>query len=363
MEQVNPEMLILARESRGMSQVDLAREVGVTQGKISKYENGALNVSPEDLAQIAKALHYMEEFFFQKATVYGLGSSFLFHRQRQSIPIKVQRRIQSEVNIWRMQVERLLRGAVVNCENRFAAIDIDSVNGDAQEAARRVRAAWKIPVGPIGCVVAAIESAGGIVIKCPFATRKMDAAHLWLPGLPPLFFVNRDLPGDRLRFTLMHEVGHATMHEGVAFSAVEKEADEFAAEFLMPGNEISASLRDMTIEKAARLKPLWKVSMAALIKHAYDLRRISQVQYHKLFSQLSALGYRMNEPLPIPVEEPTVLRELLAIHRTSLGYTDADLAALLFTADAQFFEPTETPIKLRLADKRQTFVIRRESEK
>jgi hypothetical protein len=119
----------------------------------------------------------------------------------------------------------------------------------------------------------------------------------------------------------------------------------------------------MTIEKAARLKPQWKVSMAALIKRAYDLGRMGQPQYRKLFSQLSALGYRTNEPIPIPIEEPTVLRELLAVHRGPLGYTDADLAALLFTVDDQFLAPTETPITLRLADRRKTLIIRRASDK
>src|SRR5262245_33965028 len=110
---VNPEMLTLARESRGMSQTDLAQAVSVTQGKISKYENGMLPVTEVDLGRIAKVLNYTPEFFFQRDKVYGLGSSFLFHRQRKSVPMALQKRIQAEINILRMQIERLLRGAEI----------------------------------------------------------------------------------------------------------------------------------------------------------------------------------------------------------------------------------------------------------
>ena len=46
---VNPEMIILGRELRGLTQADLARQLKATQGKISKLEDGFLGVSTEDL--------------------------------------------------------------------------------------------------------------------------------------------------------------------------------------------------------------------------------------------------------------------------------------------------------------------------
>ena len=39
---INPEMLVLARESRGVMQSELARMLSVTQGKVSKLESGLL---------------------------------------------------------------------------------------------------------------------------------------------------------------------------------------------------------------------------------------------------------------------------------------------------------------------------------
>jgi len=353
---INPSMLTLARESRGMTQTELAEAIAVTQGKISKYENGMLLVVDEDLDKIVKVLSYTEDLFFQKDQIYGLGSSFLFHRQRKEVPVILQRKIQAEINILRMQVDRLLRSANLETENRFELLDIDAFNGDAAKIATVARAAWKIPIGPLANVTAVIESAGGIVLQCSFETRLIDAAHLWLPGLPPLFFVNKDLPGDRPRWTLAHEIGHAVMHTNPTSEDVEDQANQFASEFLMPAQEISHQLSGLTIEKAASLKQHWKVAMSAIIKRALDLDRIPKSRAKSLFSYLGAHGYRLNEPFPIPVEEPQIIRQIVAMHRGPLGYDDLDLARLLFSPGPQFFSAVQSPTILKL-DNRPFFTF------
>lgn len=352
---VNACMLTLARESRGMSQADLAESINVTQGKVSKYENEMLLVSEEDLAKVANVLNYTEELFFQKDKVYGLGSSFLFHRQRKVVPMLLQKKIQAEVNILRMQVDRLLRVVDVEAENHFEPIDIDLHNGDAAKIARLTRAAWRLPLGPVANITAAIESAGGIVLQCSFDVKQIDAAHLWLPGLPPLFFVNRDMPGDRLRWTLAHEIGHAVMHRNPT-GDVEAQANTFASEFLMPEEEIAHHLDGMTLEKAAMLKQRWKVSMAAIIYRAKDLGRITAGRFKSLYASLGAQGYRAVEPFPLPVEEPQLAKKLVDIHRGELGYSDFDLAKLLFSPDPQYFGKHRHPSILKF-DNRPFFAF------
>jgi Zn-dependent peptidase ImmA (M78 family) len=218
-----------------------------------------------------------------------------------------------------------------------------------------VRAAWRLPLGPVANVTASIESAGGIVLKCAFGTHQIDAAHLWLPGLPPLFFVNRDAPGDRLRWTLAHEVGHAIMHRNPT-SDVEEEANQFASEFLMPAHEIAHQLHGLTIQQAAILKQQWKVSMAAIVRRAFDLGCITERKYRTLNMSLGAQGYKKVEPFPIDVEEPAVVRQLVQMHRSELGYDDFDLAKLLFWPDSQFFGPSRSPTILRF-DNRPFFAF------
>ncbi len=327
---INPRMLTLAREARGLSQSQFADLIGITQGKVSKYENGLIAVSDEDLRAIADKLDFVPDFFVQTDQVHGPGSTFLYNRRRKTMPVSVQRRIIAQINVMRMQIERLLRGADIDCENRFEKLDIDSFDGHVEQIAQRVRAVWGLPPGPVVNLTTAIEAAGGVVVLCRFGTSKLDAAHLWLPGLPPLFFMNADMPGERHRFSLAHEIGHAIMHS-LPSDDVESEADRFASELLMPAEEIGPQLVGLTIERAAKLKLQWKVSMQALIMRARQLGRITEQRYRTLYTQISALGYRRNEPFAIPLEPPTVVTQLIGVHHRHHGYTEDDLRRTIFT--------------------------------
>lgn len=325
-------MLVLARESRGLNQTELARAIGVKQAKVSKYENGFLNVSDDDLAKVSSVLGYHRDFFFQTDTVYGLGATVLFHRRRQTAPARVQRRVQAQVNILRMQIDRLLRSANVAAEFSFEPLDLDELDGDPEVAARCVRAAWRLPPGPIANMTTVIENAGGIVVNCDFGTNKIDAVHYWLPGLPPMFFMNAKVCGERHRFNLAHEVAHAILHK-YAMGDVENEANSFGANFLMPREVIEPQLIGLTLQRALGLKRIWKVSMQAIIRRARDLGKISERKYRRLFTDLSARGYRRVEPDPIEREEPTVVKNLVDVHRSHLAYSPADLRRLLFADD------------------------------
>jgi len=206
-------------------------------------------------------------------------------------------------------------------------------------------------MGPIRNLTELVESAGGIVLKCDFDTTNIDAVHLKPAGMPPLFFLNSKLSGDRLRWTLAHELGHAFLHTNNIGADIEEEADAFAAEFLMPENEIVNHLYEMTLLRAAELKPVWKVSMASLIRQAYNHNCITEWKYKNLFILLSKNGYRKNEPYPLTMEEPKLLKTIVAMHRSQLGYNPFELARLLFKNDPQFFEDRDKPRLMRFDGK------------
>lgn len=85
----------------------------------------------------------------------------------------------------------------------------------------------------------------------------------------------------------------------------ESQADRFAAEFLMPHEVILGELKPgIDVARLMDLKARWGVSMAALIRRAVDLGVISEWQYRTLMVELSALGYRTNEPIVIRRETP-----------------------------------------------------------
>src|SRR5689334_12143072 len=116
-EQVNPVMVAVARESRGLSQQELAKATGIPQSTISKYENGILQVSEADLRTFCKVLDYTPDLFFQREPIHGIGSSFLFHRKRKEVPMVMQRKAQACINILKIQIARLLRSAEIEAES------------------------------------------------------------------------------------------------------------------------------------------------------------------------------------------------------------------------------------------------------
>ncbi len=347
-------MLTLARESRGWTQKNLADATGLSQAIISQYELGLAQVSEIHAAALSSALRYEIVFFQQQATIDSLGKSLIFHRKRARVPVKIQRRLKAELNIRKMQVAQLTKSATADVFHTFPLIPPEQFNGNAERVARELRHAWNIPQGPIRDLTRIVEANGGIVIVADFGTPLVDGAHLWEHGLPPIFFMNSERPGERERFSLAHELGHAIMHHASIHGEIEDEANAFASELLMPRADIRNDLRSLTIDRAARLKKVWRVSMQALIMKARSLRLISESARTKMFSVLSARGYRINEPWPLPMEEPSLFGKLVLYHKDELGFSEEQMAKVLFTESLGPMEPPERRVpQLRIADNRE----------
>jgi len=345
----NPDMLIIARESRGITQSELASVLNISQGKISKVENGLLSASEEMVKSFSVALDYPEDFFFFPDQVYGVGVGLVFHRKRQSLTNKFINKLHADMNIRRIHIERLLRSVTIQHDLMIRSMDIDEYKS-VEDIARSVRAAWHIPRGPVKNVTQTIENAGGIIFRWDFGTNLLDAISQWIPGLPPMFFVNSRFPADRIRFSLAHELGHIIMHR-VPTPEMEEQADHFAAEFLMPAEDIGPYLNNVSLPKIASLKPFWKVSMGALLVRAKSLSKVNDKQYSYYWMQMGKAGYRTKEPpeLDIPIEEPTFLKELFDVHRNELGYSVSDIRSMFRISDGQFrmmYSDQKTPLSI-----------------
>jgi len=332
MARVNPKMVELARISRGLSQTDFAKMLGIPQSTYSRVEAGLLPAADELVDAIATKLDYPRDFFFLDEQIHGAGTSALHYvyRRKQGLPARTLRRIEAEANIGRIRIKRLLANARVKTPHVIPTFSLDDYKSDVERIAQSVRGMWLLPRGPVENMTAAIEAAGGIVIRQDFGTDAVDATSFRFPGMPPLFFVNKKLCGDRQRYTLAHELAHLVMHP-IPNPEMEEQADRFAAEFLMPKEDIKPSLHQFSLAKAANLKPYWKVSMWALIRRAFNLGTITESQYRYLSMRMSAMGFRKQEPpeLDFPVEQPKTYEGLIEVHLKKLGYTLEDLSKLL----------------------------------
>lgn len=327
---INADMLLIARESRDLTQAELAKQSGISQATLSRYESGRSDIEPYDLERIANAVHYPLSFFLSTDISYEGSTATPLYRKKSGIPLRRLRSINAKLNVFRMQTKRLLQSTDVEWEKTIPRYDIGHFEGDAADIARKVREDLQIPSGPILDLTAVIENAGGIVIATEFDTNDIDGAcqRVENSSVPPVFFMNANLSGERWRYTLAHELGHAVMHIFPTENA-DEEADMFAAELLMPKEEIKAQLFDINLAKLAKLKIIWRVSMAALIRRGYDLETLTQRQYHYLYQVLNKQGYRKKEPYSFPPEVPRLLQELVRVHIDELGMGSSEICQVL----------------------------------
>ena len=323
----NAEMLTLARMSRSITQGELAKATGTTQGRVSKIEHGLLEPTSDLVQEFARALDYPPSFFFQPGYMQGLPS--WFHRKRQHLPRTILDRVHAEIAIRIRNIAKLLQSTDVAAEHSVPQIDVDDFNGSVSDIARHVRERWAVPRGPIADMINLLERAGTLVVPCDFGISEIDAVGMRLQGMPPLMFVNASAPTDRMRFTVAHELGHLVMH-ALPNDDMEKQADLFASEFLMPAADIRPQLQRLDLTILGVLKRVWRVSMAALLVRARQLKVITASKYTSLWKQLSALGFRRREPVELDLspETPHLLDELFAFHREKLGMSLQELLTM-----------------------------------
>jgi Zn-dependent peptidase ImmA (M78 family)/DNA-binding XRE family transcriptional regulator len=336
---INRSMLQVARGARGFTQGQLAKSAGVTQALISKIENGlTFDPTPDTVSAIADALKFPVNLLYSDERPHGLPP---FHfRKRARLGKRALDKIEADINLRRIHLSRLFQSYERHIERDVPVIDLDRMQWTPQQAAQHLRGYWMLPRGPIENLTKAIEDAGAVIIKVDFDTTLLDALSFRLPGLPPLIFINTTIPGDRYRFTLAHELAHLVIHNHPETDEMmETQADEFAAEFLMPAKEIRPYLAHPSLGKLARVKPYWKVSIKSLIVQCDRLKLITPSQYTGLNVNYSKAGYgRRGEPFPIPQEETAALADAIRFHLRELGYSVEELASLLMLNPDEFSE-------------------------
>jgi len=340
----NPAMLTTAREARHFTQADVAGAMGVSQPLINQWE--AITIpglpskrpSEEQIVKLAELLDFHPSLFYVSRPTRITNPSEFLHRALKRAKPRDLKAAHARCSIIDLQVDRLL-ALCPPPEDRIPDIDADNHAGDVEKIAAMTRARMGVPPGPVENLVDTIEACGGIVIDRDLEIDDVDALCRWVPGLPKLFFLNGNRPGDRMRLTLAHELGHTVMHfnRDVEQSLAETQAQRFAAAFLLPANEIRADLgMKVDIPKLMALKRKWRVSMQAIAYRAHQIGSITDTRYRSLFQQMSREGWRKNEPPSVAVrpESPRTFKRLLSAHIAE-GYTHAQLAEMLFVTHEQ----------------------------
>lgn len=334
---VNPEMVVLAREARGLSQSALAEHLALSQGALSKMESAQLPFTTDILAAVAGILEVPVSLFQVPARPFALPLPF--YRKKAKLGAKAVRQLRAKVALTRLRIETLLRSTEAP-EPRLVLGDVDGRRHTPERVASELRVHWRLAPGPIPNLTDVVESAGVMVVQVDFGTPLLDGMSIWEPSdvLPPMVFVNTAAPADRYRWTLAHELGHVVLHHHLSTAPqgdVEQEADAFAGELLMPAADIRGYLYGLTLPRLAQLKQVWRVSMRALVMRAKSMNRITDGAARRLFIELNAFGSK-HEPVEITREKPTLLHSMVERHMSTLGYTAAQLAEMLHQRVEEF---------------------------
>lgn len=326
-----PEMVGLRRRMLGLSQAELEAATGISQAAISKIEQGLKEPNDEQIERLASAMECLDSFFFQAEREYGPPmSAHPMYRKKASVGQKVLDKVIAELSVRLGHARVLLQSVDFEPELKLPQYDADEYASSIEDVAAMVRRAWYVPRGPIRSLIEFIERAGILVIESDMEAARIDGASYQVPGMPPVIFLNRNLPADRQRFSLAHELGHIVLHRFPS-PEMEQQADQFAAAFLMPNEDIGAELRGLTLAKAAQLKPYWRASMAALIVRATTLGKIDSGSASYLWRQMSLRGYRTQEPasLDFANEQPSLASALMSNLTETMGYSNDDLERAL----------------------------------
>ena len=299
------------RMLRHLTQKELAALAHIKQNTLSQIESGLVQPSEEVANAIAVATDFPVMFFATPpGPQFPMGS--LVFRARSTIT----KTSISEAHAWAELEYECAMGLAMHLSVRPPSLP-NLKDETPSQAARIARSILNLsPDSPIPNLIHTVEQRGIFVLGLPVELPGRDAFSAWAGTNPnyPIIIVPSSPLGGRLRFTIAHELYHVFVPDYRGSSrSIENDADEFAAELLMPDSGIRSELRSpVTLSKLIPLCVRWGVSPQALVTRAFHLGHISERRCQQLFKELSARGYARKEPpaATIPLERPRIFRRM-----------------------------------------------------
>lgn len=301
------------RTALGMSQNDLTTVAGLTQGLISRVENGKVVVNDDLLTQLACALQSHPSFLTTHVETIAPTRPWL--RAYADAPKKNVEQQLADCSLAADVIELL---GLRTLPDAIPSFDDDPNDDDAIEAfAGEVRAAAGLEDGEVvRNVIRAAERLGCVILPM----RGELGRHLGMStyaNLNPMICTSRPsdqpdhpVPGDRQRFTVAHELGHLGLHRGMPgprdaaeSKQIEKQAHRFAGAFLIPGDalveEIDQFSGRVTLRTLEHIKASWGIAIKALVVRCRQLQIITDDLARSLYKQISSRGWNKGEPVHV----------------------------------------------------------------
>ena len=316
----NPSRLRLARIRRGLTKRALAERVGIEWRTVSGYEAGEYLPSRDVLARLASTLEFPKAFF---------EGDDLDVPQVDAASFRAMSRMTAAKRDMALGEGALALMFNSWLEQRFELPPADipdlSKEPSPEVAAITLRTHWMRGEQPIKNMIHLLESKGVRVFSLAIDSRNVDAFSMW-KDKTPFVFLNTYKSAEHSRYDAAHELGHLVLHRHAPHGReAEKQANEFAAAFLMPLASVLAHARRFpTFDMLVKQKKIWNISVAALAYRLHSLQMLSDWQYRSLCIEISKRG-RGREPDPSPSETSQMLAKALDQLRSD-GITRAQIA-------------------------------------
>jgi Zn-dependent peptidase ImmA (M78 family)/transcriptional regulator with XRE-family HTH domain len=315
--------IALAREELGITQANLARQVGIDRTAVAKIEAGRRKVSAGELVRVAAALDRPIDWFVVDAP------PAVVSRRHDPAAGGLSKVLDRTIDRLARDVKFLEGGGVL------PSIDVPEIAlpesaEDAEEAARRVRDLMGVGSGPVHGLQRACERVGLLAFSLDLGADAGDAAYVavqqWGVAL-----INGAIDPGRRRFNLAHELGHHVFADAYApeitispGSEAERMVNAFAVHVLLPRETVSniwAAFSDRRLAAVAvgiRCRASW----SAVCGQLKNLGLIDEVMRAELSgtpptaSDFVELGERWVSELDPPSTPPEYGRRVLAAYRS-----------------------------------------------
>ena len=329
---LNGERLKKARIYRELSVSDLAEQSECSRQSIYMYEKEKTKrVDLNTIETLAKALKFPERFLCETDMKAEIGSTYFrallttSSKYRESQIQKME--FLADIFVFLQEYLEFPHHAIPDCAGQTP-----------EEAAATLRREWHLGTRPIENIVSLVESNGIIVTKFSVDTNDIDAfSQLVRIGDEDIYLIGyseNKTAASRIHFDIAHELGHICLHgwsediekiDRDEFKKREKEANEFAAAFLLPGESFAkdAAVNPKSIPAYTELKRKWKVSIQAMARRSFSLGLITMEEYQEIIRTLQRRGMRKQEPLDnmLVTASPTLLKTAVIMLLTENVFT------------------------------------------
>ena len=308
-----------ARLLNGLSLQDLANALDnkVTRQALHRYEKGEVIPDSEMVNLLSEALKVRPDYFFRDTKVeIGVIEYRKINRLSAKEEAKVVEQTREYLSRY-LELEEIL-GLSNKFINHLSEYKNITTYEEVNEAANHLRKEWELGTDPIFNIVELLEDKHIKVVKID-ADLDFDGLQTWVNGTIPVVAYNvRKLEkNDRIRFTLLHELGHLLFSFGdITEHQKETLCHQFAGAMLLPEETLKEELGSfrnrLFIPELGNIKKQYGISLQAIVMRAKVCGIINENYTKQFFFMIKQMNWKIDEPIQYEgVEESNRFDQLI----------------------------------------------------